>query len=236
MHGKVRLTVPLIEIGFKAYMYGETALKLAKVADNISADYDVPIIITPQCVDIPKIVNETKNILVFAQHCDSLEIGRGTGSILLEAVKEACAVGTALNHSEKSLTLTEINKIVKRAKKVGLATMVYADSPEEAVGVAHLHPDIISPEPPELISTDVSVGRYDTDFVTDSMKRIKEVDPNIITLFGAGIRSGEDIGRIVRLGGRAVGSASGVVFADSPAGMIEEMVAALKKTFDEVYN
>ena len=108
-------------------MYGQTALKLAKAADKISADYGVPIIITPQCVDIPAIANETDNILVFAQHCDSLEIGRGTGSVLLEAIKEAGAVGTALNHSEKSLTLTEINKIVKRAKEVGLATMVYAE-------------------------------------------------------------------------------------------------------------
>jgi triosephosphate isomerase len=50
------------------------------------------------------------------------------------------------------MTLAD-NLAIRRAREVGLATMVCADSPEEAAAVALLGPDIVLAEPPELIAT-----------------------------------------------------------------------------------
>ena len=63
------------------------------------------------------------------------------------------AVGVLLNHAEKRLTLSEIGRTIRRADEVGLATLVCADTPEEAAAVAHLGPNIILAEPPELIGS-----------------------------------------------------------------------------------
>ena len=80
---------------------------------------------------------------------DSLPVGRGHGSVLPEAVKAAGAVGVMLNHSEKPVCISEINKTIKRADSVGLASMVCADTIEEAAAIAHLAPNIIVVEQPD---------------------------------------------------------------------------------------
>jgi len=82
---------------------------------------------------------------------DSLPIGRGLGSVLPEAVKAAGAVGVMLNHMEKRISLAELNKTIKRADEVGLATMVCADTVQEAAAIAHLGPNIIVAENPNLL-------------------------------------------------------------------------------------
>lgn len=229
----IELKEPIFEIGFKAYLYGDKALKLAKSADEISGKYGVPIIITPQYADIYRIARETANLLVFAQHADSLDIGTGAGSVLLEALKDAGAVGTMLNHAERRIALNEIGRTIKRADAVGLATMVCADSPEDAVAIAHLHPNVIMTEPPDLIGTGRSVGRENKKFVTESVKKVKSIDPRIVVFSSAGIRSAHDVGDIIKLGVGGTGSCTGILKAKNPAGMIEEMVLALKEAWHE---
>jgi len=137
MYKEFKIKPPFFEIGTKAYLYGEGVLALAKAADIISKKYNVSIIFDPQYVDIPKIVEETENLYVFAQHMDSLPIGRGYGSVLPEAIKAVGAVGVFLNHAEKRISLAELNKTIKRADEVGLATIVCADTIEEAAAIAH---------------------------------------------------------------------------------------------------
>lgn len=51
-------------------------LKLAKTIDRVAMKYDVDIIVTPQYTDISLLVQNTERILVFAQHMDSLPVGR----------------------------------------------------------------------------------------------------------------------------------------------------------------
>ena len=63
---------PFFEIGPKAYLYGRDVLELALAAERASEKYDVQIIFTPQYTDIPLLSNETKRLLVFAQHMDCL--------------------------------------------------------------------------------------------------------------------------------------------------------------------
>ncbi len=231
MYKGINIKLPFFEIGPKALIYGDTALKLAKAADSVAAKYDVHIIFTPQYTDIPAIASQTENLLVFAQHMDSLPVGKGQGSVLPEAVKAAGAAGVMLNHAEKRISLAEINKTIKRADEVGLLSMVCTDTVEEASAVAHLAPNIIVAEPPELIGTG---NTSDMNYVRESIKVVKSINPDIHVLQGAGISSGEDVYNVIMAGAVATGSTSGIIKAGNPEAMVEEMIYSLRKAWNKI--
>jgi len=234
MYTEINLKPPIFLMGLKGYLYGKSALEFAKAADSISKKYEVPIIFSPQYVDIPKIVEETENLYIFAQHMDSIEIGRGVGSILPEALKEAGVVGTILNHSERRITLSDISRTIKRADDVDLATFVCADSPQEAAAIAQLNPNIILAEPPELIEAGKPVGKIFKDIISKTITIVKKINPGIIICSGGGIRNADDVKKIIRLGAEATGSTSAILKADDPVKKLEEMIRALKEVWLEV--
>lgn len=221
---------PFFEIGPKAYLYGEEMLKLAKVIDKVAMKYDVDVIVTPQYTDISLLANNTERILVFAQHMDYLPVGRGLGSVLPEAVKAAGAVGVMLNHAEKKLTLEEVEKTIARADEVGLATIVCADTVEELVAIAKLSPNLLVAEPTELIGTGTT---SDSNYVIETIRQVREINPEIMVLQGAGISNGQDVYNTIKLGAQATGSTSGILKATDPYAMVEEMLYNLRKAWDE---
>jgi triosephosphate isomerase (TIM) len=232
MYKGLRLRPPLFEIGLKGYIYGKEALELAREADRLSEKYNIGIIFDPQYVDIPIIAGETNNIYVFSQHMDPLKPGRGLGGILPEALKEAGASGTLLNHAEKRLTLSHISRAIDRADEVGLATLVCADTPEEAAAIALLRPNMILAEPPDLIGADKAVGK---DFIQKTKKLVKVIDPDIIIFNSAGIKNADDVRNVIIQGAEATGSTSGILKAGDPFRMMEEMISALREAWDEKY-
>ncbi|MGI6520723.1 MAG: triose-phosphate isomerase [Fermentimonas sp.] len=233
MYKGMTVKPPFFEVGPKAYMYGERVLRLAKAADEASEKHDVRVILTVQPSDIYRLAKETKRVLVFAQHMDPIPVGRGNGSILPEALKEAGAVGVILNHAEKPMTLADLARAIKRADEVGLLSMVCADSIREAEAIAHLAPNIIVAEPTELIGT----GRTsDEEYVIATTSAIKRVNPEIQVLQAAGIKDGRDVYRTIRAGADATGTTSGVMKAGDPEAMLHEMVAAVRKAWDEVHH
>jgi triosephosphate isomerase len=234
MYSGLQLNPPFFEIGPKAYLYGEEVLKLARCADEVSARYHVQIIFTPQTVDIPLIVHETRHLLVFAQHMDSLPVGRGIGSVLPEAIQAAGARGVLLNHAEKPLPLEEIRRTVARADEVGLATLVCAGNLDEVKAVAEMHPNIVLAEAPELIG----VGKrseQDMLAIQKINQTVWQVDPAIRVLHGAGISCGKDVYEIIKLGAQATGSTSGIIKAANPCAMVEEMISNVRKAWDETH-
>jgi triosephosphate isomerase (TIM) len=227
----LRLRPPIFEIGLKGYLYGAAALRLAREADRAGRDHGVTVIFDPQLVDIPAIARATDHLLVFAQHMDPVVVGRGNGSVLPEAIKEAGAVGTMLNHSERRMTLSQIDRAIQRADEVGLATLVCVDSPEEAAAVAHFHPNIVLSEPPELIGGDKSVGTQMRGFVERTIEMVGAVDPEIIIMSAAGITTPADVTAMVRLGVGATGSTSGILKADDPVAQMRAMIAAMQEAW-----
>ncbi|MBN2073866.1 MAG: triose-phosphate isomerase, partial [Actinobacteria bacterium] len=226
-----KIKPPFFEIGPKAYLYGEKVLELARAADKASEKYGVQIIFDPQYTDISRIASETKNLLVFAQHMDSIPVGRGYGSVLPEAVKSAGAVGAILNHVEKPISLSEINKTIKRADETGLASMVCASTIEEAAAVAYFAPNIIVAEEPDLIGT----GKISNlDKIKEVVEIVHGINPDIYVLEGAGVSSGDDVYNIIKAGFVATGSSSGICTAPDPIAMMEEMISTLRKTWDEL--
>ena len=220
---------PFFEIGPKAFMYGDDVVKLAIFCDQMVKKYDVRIILTPQYTDIYRCAQATTDVLVFAQHMDPIKIGRGLGSVLPEAVKAAGAKGVMLNHAERPISLAELNKSIKRADELGLATIVCAESPEEAQAIAHLGPNIIIAEQTQLIGTGESP---DYSYISESIKLVKSINPNIGVLPGAGIKNGKDVYDVIMAGAEGTGSTSGIMKAQDPLAMVEEMISAVRLAWD----
>ena len=232
MYSNYKIRAPYFEIGPKCFMWGERMLRLAKAVDEIAAEYDLDVIITPQYADIRMIAENTSHIHVYARHMDYLRPGRGLGSVLPESIKEAGAVGVMLNHAEKKLTLDEIEKTIARADEVGLATIVCADSVQEIEAVAKLSPNLIVAEPTELIGTGVT---SDMGYVRDTIEAVRRIDPDIMVLQGAGISTPDDVARVIRAGALATGCTSGVMRAADPEAAARAMLSTLRAVWNEVH-
>ena len=137
-----------------------------------------------------------------------------------------------LNHAEKPLSLEEIEKTIKRADEVGLGTIVCADTVEDVKKIAMMGPNLIVAEPTELIGTGKT---SDTSYVTDTIKMVNEINPDIMVLQGAGISNGQDVYNTIKLGAQATGSTSGILKAADPYAMVEEMLYNLRKAWDELH-
>ncbi len=97
--------------------------------------------------------------------------------------------------------------------------------------IARLKPNLIVAEPTALIGT----GKTSSlDYVRKTIEIVREADPGIMVLQGAGISNGEDVYRIIKAGAMATGSTSGIMKAADPAAMVEEMISSLKRAWDEL--
>ena len=230
-----KISEPFFEYGPKCYMYGKTLLDMAKGLEKLAIKYDVDVVLDIPDTEIYNIAQnvDTTRVHVYSQHMDSIPVGRGMGRTLPEALKEAGAVGVMLNHAEHKLTLEEIEKAIKRADELGLATMVCADSIEEVKAIAKLAPNILVAEPTELIGTGKPA---DKEYVDAVIKVIKEINPSIKPFPSAGISKGEDCYNIIKAGSSASGCSSAIAKAADPLALAEEMIAAVRKAYDERVN
>ena len=230
MYKGKKLRESFFEIGPKSYLYGDDILELAKAADAASEKYDVDIIFTTPYADIRRVAENTKRLFVFAPHMDPIPVGRGLADILPESVKAAGAVGVMLNHAEKPITYSVLRETIKRADEVGLMTIVCSDSIAEAKSVAMLSPNIIVAEPTELIGTGQT---SDLSYVKASIEAVKSVNPERQVLQGAGIKCGKDVYDMIYAGAEPTGSPSGGAKAPDRAKMVDEMIAAARKAYDD---
>ena len=228
----MKIKAPFFEIGPKNYLWGDDVLELAKVADEAAKKYDVDIIFTTPLVELRRVKEATKYIHVFAPHMDSLRPGRGLADTLPESLVAAGAEGVMLNHCEKPLTVAQLKAAIARADEVGLATIVCADSCAEAAAIAHLCPNIIVAEPTELIGTGKASDR---EYVEASTRAVKDVNPEILVLQGAGIHNYDDVYRNIYAGADATGSSSGIVglpTAEERKNMVFDMIRAVREAYD----
>jgi len=232
MYDKFDLRAPFFEIGPKVFLYGDQTIELAIFADELVGKYEVDIVFTVQFTDIAPVARVTKHLKVFAQHMDFMEPGRGLGGVLPESIKAAGAVGVMLNHAERPLTLGALNKTIKRADSVGLATIVCADTIEESEAVAHLKPNVVLAEAPELIG---GGSRTDDDAaaISETNERIRAINPDVIVMHSAGITNEQDVYDVIRNGADGTGSTSGILKAPDPLEMTEKMIRAVREAWNE---
>ncbi|ADI74536.1 triosephosphate isomerase [Methanohalobium evestigatum Z-7303] len=219
---------PLIVVNLKTYLQGtgEKAVTIAKACKNVSEKYNVDIGVSPQFCDIYQVASQV-DVPVYSQHIDGIDGGSHTGQILAQCVKDAGAIGTLVNHSERRLTLADIDSSVKAAGKAGLSTIVCTNNVNTSASAASLGPDYIAIEPPELIGTGVPVSSADPQVVKGSVDAVKNVNEDVKVLCGAGISKGEDLQAALELGSAGVLLASGVVKAEDPEKALEHLVSQI---------
>lgn len=217
----------MIIVNFKTYLEstGQNAVALAKQAEKASKETGACIVVAPQAADLRSIAQSVE-IPVFAQHIDPIKPGSSTGHVLAEAVKEAGAVGTLINHSERQLRLIDIDATIALCREKGLTSCVCANNPSVSAAVAALKPDITSMEPPELIGSGISVSKSKPETITDTVQLVKKIDPKMTILCGAGISTAEDVSIALKLGTQGVLVASGIVKAKDPYSVLRAFAEA----------
>jgi len=205
---------PIVVVNFKTYQQGESAVKLAKAIEKVGKD----IIIGVQANDIHEITKLTK-LKVFAQHVDYFLPGRNTGYIIPEAVKKDKAIGTFLNHSEHKLNYEILKKTINRCKKIGLKTMVFANSLKEAEKIKKLKPNYLIYEPPELVGGKRSVSESKPEIIKDIKRKLK-----MKFLVGAGIHTKEDVKIAMKLGAAGIALSSAITKSKNPGKKLKELI------------
>jgi triosephosphate isomerase len=214
------LKEPFVMVNFKTYKEstGKNGIKLAESLARIKGS----IALCPQVTEIREIAK--LKVPVFAQHIDPIDYGRNTGWLLAEAVKEAGAFGTLINHSEHQICFDDIKKCVEACRRANLTSVVCAANKRVVSLIAKLKPDYIAIEPPELIETGLAVSQVKPRIVVDAVKLAKKVNPDAKVICGAGITKGEDVKKALELGTVGVLVSSAVVKAKNPEEVLKEMV------------
>ncbi|MFH0974042.1 MAG: triose-phosphate isomerase [Candidatus Micrarchaeota archaeon] len=212
----------MIAFNYKAYesVYGALAEKYtAALRETAAAHENALVIACPPQTELRAITQKfppTKNFLVFAQNADPVGFGSRTGWTPVEAVRTAGAAGTLVNHAEHKVPLETCRKVVEQAKPLELKVLACAADLKEAKDLTALSPWAVAVEPPELIGSGVSVSTAQPDVVKRAVQVIKETNPQVLALVGAGVSNADDVKKSFELGAEGVLLASAFVKASDP--------------------
>ena len=226
------IRAPYFEVGTKNYVYGDQLLEYAIAADKAAEKYDIDVLFICSPIEIRRVREHTKHLIVLAPYMDTLRPGRGMADILPEGLKAAGAQGVVINHCEKPMSLPQMKATIDRARELDMLVFACADTLVEAKAIAQLHPDIINPEPSEIIGGGNGVSPMA--YVKDSIRVIKEIYPDIMVEQAAGITNGQQVYDFIMAGSEAAGAASGIMNAKDPLAMIDEMIAATRRAADDL--
>ena len=219
---------PFILVNVKTFRegMGNRAHMIANAAQLVARESGATIGIAPSYIDLHPICHHFA-IPVYAQHVDGYEPGAHTGHITADAIKLAGAAGSLVNHSERRLTLADIEASVRALQAQKLTVVVCSNNEATSAAAAALAPEYVAIEPPELIGSGVSVSKANPDIIRKSVAAVHAVNAKVRVLTGAGIQSGECVKIAVDLGTDGVLLASSVVKAKEPAGVLRDLVSKL---------
>jgi triosephosphate isomerase len=222
------MSSPLILVNLKTYKEGtgNRAHQIATAAQLVARESGFTIGIAPGYIDLHPLCHHFA-IPVYAQHVDGYEPGAHTGHITADALKAAGAAGSLVNHSERRLTLAEIESSVRALQTYTLSAVICSNNEATSAGAAALGPEYVAIEPPELIGSGVSVSKANPDIIKRSVAAVHAVNPKVKVLTGAGIQCGECVKIAVDLGTDGVLLASSVVKAADPAAVLRDLVSKL---------
>lgn len=218
----------MLFINFKTYKEatGIRAVELVRILSLCQAETKIPVIPVVQATDIRSCMIAT-NYNVWAQHVDSAEQGQNTGWVTAEAVAQAGAVGTFLNHSEHKLLDKELKAAFERASSMALDTLIFASDLKELEKVVKLKPTYVAYEPPELIaSKETSVAKAKPNVIKKAVEIAKKAGVPLIV--GAGVKDADDVKTSLKLGAIGVVVSSAVALAEDPKKAVLELAKGFK--------
>ena len=219
------MEAPLVVVNFKTYTSA-----LASAADRLGrqmADVktNARMVAVTSAFDLSS-VSSIDGLEVWSQHLDPVGQGSHTGWLEPETAIARGATGTIINHAEHKVSLDHVRDLMAMLPE-GFPVCACAADVTEARALAKLGPTFIAVEPPELIGGDISVTTADPTIVSDTVAAVKEVNPNVRVLCGAGVKNGQDVATAIALGAEGVLLASGVTKANEPQAVLEDLVSQL---------
>ncbi len=219
------MEAPLVVVNFKTYTsaLASAADKLGKQMADVSTN--ARMVAVTSAFDLSS-VSSIDGLEVWSQHLDPVGQGSHTGWLEPETAIARGANGTIINHAEHKVSLDHVRDLMAMLPE-GFPVCACAADVTEARALAKLGPTFIAVEPPELIGGDISVTTADPTIVSDTVAAVKEVNPNVRVLCGAGVKSGQDVATAIALGAEGVLLASGVTKANNPQAVLEDLVSRL---------
>lgn len=218
------LKLPLFTVSPKTYLLGDESVAAAHLTDELAQGRNHSIFWT---APVPELCAVAKN-LVFAiptaQHADLVGDGKGMGLTPLESLKAAGVQAVFLNHTAHPMAVDALAATIDRARELEMLTIVAADGITESKAIAAMNPDVILCEPSSLVGTGHTSGNA---YIEDTIDAVRSVNPDIVIMEGAGIRSGDDVRRLIGLGAQGTGISSALALADDKKALLIELFDAL---------
>ncbi|MFT4310258.1 MAG: triose-phosphate isomerase [Candidatus Woesearchaeota archaeon] len=214
---------PLLIVNFKTYDtgVGQNALVVAKLCQKVAKATNTSIAIAVNAVDVHRIASKVR-IPVLAQHVDPVGYGAHTGHILIDALKQAGAQGTLLNHAE--YPHAQLQETITLCKQKKFFCCVCAPTTAQAKKIATYAPHIIAVEPPELIGSGISVSSAKPSIIKNAVKAVGTIP----LLCGAGVSTQQDVSQAMQLGVKGVLLASGVMKSKDIEQTLKALVAGFQ--------
>jgi len=222
---RLPMEAPLVVVNFKTYTsaLASTAEQLGRQMANVPTN--ARMVAVTSAFDLSS-VSSIDGLEVWSQHLDPVGQGSFTGWLEPETAIARGASGTIINHAEHKVSIEHVRDLMAMLPD-GFPICACAADVAEARALAKLGPTFIAVEPPELIGGDISVTSADPSIVSDTVAAVKEVNPNVRVLCGAGVKNGQDVATALALGAEGVLLASGVTKANDPAGVLADLVSQL---------
>ena len=180
------MSSPLILVNLKTFKegMGNRGRMIANAAQLVAQESGVTIGIAPSYMDLHPLCHHY-TIPVYAQHVDGFDPGAHTGHVTVEALRMAGAAGSLINHSERRLTLAEIEGSVRALQAQKLISVVCSNNESTSAGAAALAPEYVAIEPPELIGSGVSVSKANPDIIRRSVAAVHAINPKVKVTHGS---------------------------------------------------
>lgn len=202
-------------VNFKNYKWGDKAGEIVKLIKGYGKD--VIVCLGSSDLDLAK----GAGVEVFAQHVDYQKVGRSTGFLIPEILKDKEVKGSLLNHSEHPVSLDVIKRTLTRCRDLDLKVIVCVSSLKDAEKIRGLKPYGIAFENPKFIGTGKSITEYSSEEVLYFVKLIE--GSGILPICGAGISSDKDYEKTLELGCKGVLLSSAVMKTKNPSKFLESV-------------
>lgn len=224
----MNLEYPLFLVNYKLYegTVGEEGLAYARTVERVAGETGARFAVAPGTPDL-RLVAGNADVPVVAQAVDPVAAGRGTGSILPEAVRAAGAAAVMVDHPEYPETLDGVETVVERCRAVGLDAIVSVDSVDAARAVLAFDPDCLLFEKPDDVATGRAITRTHPERVERFVETVAAENPRTKVLVGGGITDPEDVARGFELGADAAGAASAALGADDREAWLRGIAGAM---------
>ena len=223
------MSKPLIVVNFKTYesAHGLAAVELARAMEVVNTEVETAeLVAVVSAFDLASVIAAAPTLGVWTQHLDPVGFGSNTGWLHPSTAIQHGATGTIINHAEHKVSIEHVKELISQLPTDFPVCACAADL-DEAKALAALSPTMIAVEPPELIGGDISVTSADPAIVSDTVSLVNSVNPQVVTLCGAGVKNGQDVSTAIELGTSGVLLASGVTKAENPLSVLRDLVSSL---------